>query len=185
MPKGRTTVEFRHNDCWGELFQLSRESAFHMELRDAYAVPSESEPLRRFLQGDPPGDYDKSDWTNLIEEITGRGVKVSRVRVITVPHSDYQRWLLSVTGENVAAGEDIRYLPRQLVDPKDLPADDWWLFDDERVAFNLVDSAGRPAGAAVTTDPAVAAYCRSIKEQLLPMAIPFAEYIEQSPVNSR
>ncbi|WP_238846140.1 DUF6879 family protein [Nocardia terpenica] len=99
--------------------------------------------------------------------------------------SDYQRWLLSVTGENVGAGEDIRYLPRHLVDPADVPADDWWLFDGQRVAFNLVDRAGRPAGVAVTTDPEIAAYCRAVQQRLWPSATPYREYIDESPVDSR
>lgn len=178
-------MEFRGGDDWDDLFHECRESAYHMEVRDTYAVASESEPLRRFLEGEPPPVYDKSDWTDLIREMTGRGVAVSRIRVVTVPHSDYQRWLLSVTGENVGAGEDIRYLPRHLVDPADVPADDWWLFDGQRVAFNLVDQAGRPAGVAVTTDPGIAAYCRAVQQRLWPSATPYREYIDEPPVDSR
>nr|WP_306363916.1 DUF6879 family protein [Nocardia sp. CC227C] len=94
--------------------------------------------------------------------------------MVTVPHSDYQRWLLSVTASNVAAGEDIRYLPRQSAG--EVPTDDWWLFDDEKVGFNLVDEDGRPAGAAITTDAGIAAYCRGVKERLWRLAIPFHEY---------
>ncbi|WP_067531613.1 DUF6879 family protein [Nocardia crassostreae] len=178
-------MEFRGVDDWDHLFHECRESAYHMEVRDTYAVASESEPLRRFLEGEPPPDYDKSDWIDLIREMTGRGVAVSRVRVVTVPHSDYQRWLLSVTGKNVEAGEDIRYLPRHLAEPADIPSDDWWLFDGSRVAFNLVEQAGRPAGVAVTTDPKIAAYCRGVKDRLLAVATPYWEYINESPVNSR
>lgn len=85
-------MEFRQGDSWPELFRAARKTAYHMELRDAYAVPSESEPLRRFLNGEPPAEYDKSDWTGLIRETTRRGVVVSRVRVVTVPHSGYQEW---------------------------------------------------------------------------------------------
>lgn len=177
-------MEFRGVDDWDDLFHGCRESAYHMEIRDAYAVASESEPLRRFLEGEPPPAYDKSDWTDLIREMTGHGVTVSRIRVVTVPHSDYQRWLLSVTGENVDAGEDIRYLPRHLAEPSDLPTDDWWLFDGQQVAFNLIDQVGRPAGVAVTTDPKIAAYCRDVRERLWPSAMPYREYISGSAVTS-
>lgn len=177
-------MEFRGVDDWDYLFDECRESAYHMEIRDSYAVASESEPLRRFLNGEPPPPYDKSDWTELIQAMTARGVAVTRIRVVTVPHTDYQRWLLSVTGENINAGEDIRYLPRHLVDSTDLPTDDWWLFDGQRVAFNLIDRAGRPAGVAITTDPKVAAHCRQVREQLWPSAMPYRDYVNQTPVNS-
>lgn len=172
-----------HRACLasGFTFRAARKSAYHMELRDEYAVSSESEALRRFLNGEPPPECEIIDWLDLIREVTCRGVVVSRVRVVAVPHSGYQRWLLSVTGENVEAGEDIRYLPRHRVDTADLPADDWWLFDDEQVAFNLVDADGRPAGMAVTHDPAIAAYCRSLKERLFPLATPFHKYVRENP----
>nr|WP_245547051.1 DUF6879 family protein [Nocardia brevicatena] len=94
--------------------------------------------------------------------------------MVTVPHSDYQRWLFSITASNVEAGEDIRYLPRHLAG--EVPSDDWWLFDDTKVGFNLVDIDGKPAGAAITIDPGIAAYCRSVKENLWQSAVPFNEY---------
>ncbi|NEW25778.1 DUF6879 family protein [Nocardia cyriacigeorgica] len=172
-------MEYRSNDCWLDLFERARTSLFHLEVRDSYAEPEESEPLRRFIEGEPdPNDgYDKSDWLDLITRLAARGVTMSRVRVVSVPHSDYQRWLFSVTGSSVDAGEDIRYIPRHTVD--DVPADDWWLIDDELVAFNLIDSAGRPAGAALTGDSGVVDYCRLVKQRLWSAAIPYAEYLAE------
>ncbi|MBF6300604.1 hypothetical protein IU459_24110 [Nocardia amamiensis] len=165
-----------------ELFEGARKSAFHLEVRDSYAEPEESEPLRRFLNGErePLSGYDKSDWLDLIATLTGRGITMSRVRVVTVPHSDYQRWLLSVTGSSVEAGEDIRYVSRHLAGK--IPPDDWWLFDGARVAFNLVDAAGKPAGAAVTTDPGIVANCMRMKERLWTLATPYAEYVATANV---
>lgn len=172
-------MELIQNRPWPGLFRQAERSAFHLEVRDTYVVPSESEPLRRFLAGDRSEDdeFVFRPWTDLIRETTGRGVAVSRVRVVTVPHSDYQRWLLSVTGSNIGAGEDIRYLPRH--DAGTVPPDDFWLFDDHTVGFNLVDLNGKPAGAAVTRDPDIAAYCRSVRNRLWEMATPYAEYISR------
>ena len=105
---------------------------------------------------------------------TDRGVEVSRVRVVTVPLPDYHQWLLSITPENQKAGEDIRYVARHLVG--DLPADDWWLYDDSLVAFNLVDPIGRGVGVATTTDPGIVRYCRGVKERLWEIATPYTEF---------
>lgn len=169
-------MELRSDDRLLELFDGAQRSAFHLEVRDSYAEPAESEPLRRFLAGEPepPDGYDKSDWIELIEALTNRGVAMSRIRVVSQPLSGYQQWLLSVAGSSVSAGEDIRYVPRHLAD--EVPPDDWWLFDDEVVAFNLVDASGKPAGAAVTIDPGVAAYCQSIRKRLWDLAIPYTEF---------
>ncbi|MFC8530835.1 DUF6879 family protein [Nocardia sp. NPDC057227] len=94
---------------WTALLGECRAEAFHLEVRNAYAVPTE--------------------------------------RVVTVPHTDYHRWLLSVTDSNTAAGEVIRYLPRHLAG--EVPPDDWWLIDNERVVYNLVGADGKPAGLAI------------------------------------
>ncbi|MFF0489989.1 DUF6879 family protein [Nocardia sp. NPDC003482] len=161
------------------LLRGARKSAFHLEVKDIYAVPEESEPLRRFLAGEPDDEYDLDEWTDVIRSLTAQGLAMSRIRVVTVPHTDYQRWLLSVTGPSVAAGEDIRYIDRSTVDPSAVPKDDYWLFDDETVAFNLVDSEGVPVGPAVTTDPGIVGYCRTARERLWPAAIRYSEYIRK------
>ncbi|MGY2113433.1 DUF6879 family protein [Nocardia gipuzkoensis] len=163
---------------WVALFRDCKSEAFHLEVKDAYAVPTESDRFRRFLAGEPAlPDEHKNRWNDLVEETTGRGVTVSRVRVVTMPHTDYHRWLLSVTDTNTAAGEDIRYVPRHLAG--EVPPDDWWLIDNERVVYNLINENGKPAGLAVTTDPGIVGYCRSVKQRLWDLATPCAEYADQ------
>ncbi|MGV9666916.1 DUF6879 family protein [Nocardia niigatensis] len=169
-----------HGPAGDDLFREAQREAFHLEVRDSYAVASESEGLRRFLAGEPAStDYDQRPWAQFMRETTARGVAVRRVRVVTVPHSDYQRWLLSITGSNVASGEDIRYVPRHVAG--DIPPDDWWLFDGQLVAYNLVDGAGRPAGMAVTGDPQIAQYCRGVRDRLWSIATPYVDYVSSSP----
>ncbi|MFI5779529.1 DUF6879 family protein [Nocardia sp. NPDC051570] len=164
-----------------DLFEGTQKFAFHMEVRDSYAVPEEAEPLRRFLAGESEEDdgYDNNDWIDLVTTLAARGVGMSRIRVVTVPHSDYQRWLLSVTGSSVDAGEDIRYVARDSVDRASIPTDDWWLFDDAIVAFNLTDHEARPVGPGITTDPGVVGYCREARERLWKLAIPYEEYVRR------
>lgn len=161
---------------WTALFDECRAEAFHLEVGDVYAVPTESERFRRFLEGEPAlPDEHKNRWNDLIRETTRRGVVVGRVRVVTVPHTDYHRWLLSVTDTNTAAGEDIRYVLRHLAG--EVPPDDWWLLDNERVVYNMVGADRKPAGLAVTADAGIVGYCRSVKERLWASAIPYGEYV--------
>ncbi|WP_416565100.1 DUF6879 family protein [Nocardia testacea] len=172
-------MELRPRDephLWPNLFRELRRSAFHLEVRDVYHVPSESERIQKFLNGEPR-PVTAVPWHDLVREATARGVSISRVRVVTVPHSDYQRWLLSVTQANQDAGEDIRYLPRH--EAGLVPTDDWWLLDDRRVAFNLVDQNSAPVGVAVTSDPGIVEYCQTVRERLWNLAIPYAEYVRR------
>ncbi|MFE3189479.1 DUF6879 family protein [Nocardia sp. NPDC059240] len=169
----------RPNDepgLWPSLFRELKRDAFHLEVRDTYHVADEDTRIRAFLAGEP-APYTKTPWQDLMRETADRGVQVSRVRVVTEPHSNYQRWLLSVTGFNVEAGDDIRYVPRHLAG--DVPLDDCWLLDGERVAFNLTDPSGVSAGLAVTGDPGIVAYYQETRERLWKLATPFAEYAQR------
>ncbi|GAB2452629.1 DUF6879 family protein [Nocardia tengchongensis] len=160
-----------------DLLREWQHEAFRLEVRDSYGVPGESEPLQRFLN-DEPFDLREwfRDWSELIGELGERGVTVSRVRVVTVPHTDYHRWLLTLAELNTEAGEIIRYLPRHTAG--EVPPDDFWLLDDERVGFTLADQDGRAVGGvAVTTDPRIVAYSREVRKRLWPLATPYAEYV--------
>jgi hypothetical protein len=138
--------------------------------------------LRRFLNGEPElAEYGERPWVAFMRETVARGVAVRRVRIVTVPHSDYQRWLLSITSSNIAAGEDIRYVPRHLAG--DIPPDDWWLFDGARVAFNLVDAEGQPAGLALTEDHRIVEYCIAVRDRLWEIATTYADYVSGKPAH--
>lgn len=160
-------------NLWPSLFGEVEREAWHLEVRDWYGVADESDRLRAFLAGEP-APYTETPWQALIRETTGRGVSVTRVRVVTVPLSDYQRWLLSVTGYNIDAGEDIRYVPRDRAGA--YPGDDAWLLDSSRVVFNLTNPDGSPAGLGVTEDPGIVDYYVSARERLWKLATPYEEF---------
>jgi hypothetical protein len=113
---------------------------------------------------------------DLVRQATDAGRTITRVRVVSVPHVDYTRWGLAVAEHNIAAGEDIRWLPRHLVDPAELPRDDYWLFDDDRVVFTVFEPGGRFAGGVVTTDPRIVDRCRTVRDLVWDAAIPHGEY---------
>jgi hypothetical protein len=81
------------------------------------------------------------------------GKRIERVRVVTEPNSDYVRWSLRIAGLNIAAGEDIRYLPRMVAGELDLPNEDYWLFDSCRVAILRFDGADRLLGVELVEEP--------------------------------
>ncbi|MGW4366784.1 DUF6879 family protein [Nocardia takedensis] len=159
-----------------EVLTEANSEAFHLETRDVYGVPSEDEPFQKFLRSEP-FDYREwyADWSGFVASSAARGVSFKRVRVLTVPHSDYQRWSLEMAAFNVESGENIRYLPRHLAGA--VPKDDYWLIDDRLVVFNLTDRAGRAVGGAATTDdPDVVSRCRDIRDRLWSLATPYARY---------
>ncbi|MGI5219608.1 DUF6879 family protein [Nocardia sp. CA-290969] len=163
-------------EAFEELFRKSEHEAFHLEVQDTYETPEESEPFRRFLAGEPDDYGWFQPWLSHVRETTARGVAVNRTRVVSVPHTDYTRFAKDVARFNAEAGEDVRYVSRHLIDPAVLTEDDWWLFDDEILAFTVFEPSGRWAGAAVTTDPVIVDHVRRVKERVWSIAVPLPEY---------
>jgi hypothetical protein len=69
-----------------------------------------------------------------------------------------------------------RWLPRRVASTLLLPGNDFWLFDDETVAFTHFSGNGNVVGYEMTTDPDVVRQCTAAFEAAWPMAIPHSEY---------
>ncbi|PPJ03329.1 hypothetical protein C5E51_28065 [Nocardia nova] len=160
-----------------DLLRQCRTELFRVEVRDTYGVPSEDEPFQRFMNSEP-FDYREwfRDWTELVQGLVSKGVSVRRVRVVTVPVVDYQRWSLTeIAPLNIEAGEDIRYLNR--AEAGSVPADDYWIIDREIVAFTLSDPDGRAVGGSgVTTDPQILKLSLAEAQRLWSVAAPYGEF---------
>lgn len=106
---------------------------------------------------------DAGAWRELVGSAVARGVSFRRLRVVPEPLTDYLRWEHHITGAlNVAAGEDVRWLPRRLASGLLLPGNDMWLFDRRTVQFHHL--APDPCGPGLvdhgdetTNDPAIVA----------------------------
>lgn len=155
----------------------TRKRAFHLEQRDAYNVASEDEPFRRWLRGEPDDYAWHADWLSFVRQATAAGVQVQRVRLASVPHSDYIRWGLDVSRLNIEAGEDIRYLPRQLAVGIQLPDEDYWLLDDDILILSVFSADGRTGGLAGPSSPDLLGQCVAVRDQVLERAIPYALYV--------
>ncbi|WP_024801216.1 DUF6879 family protein [Nocardia sp. BMG51109] len=166
-----------HGEDALRLFRENWAVAVHLELQDTYTTPEEDEPLRKFLTGEPD-DYAWwfAGWGDLVRELTDEGKTIRRLRVVTEPHTDYTRFALAIARLNAEAGEDIRYIPRHGVDPEQLSGDDWWIFDDDLVAFSVFTPTGAGGGFATTSDPAIVSHIRAVRDRLWPTGIPYAEY---------
>jgi hypothetical protein len=158
------------------LFDTFDREAFHLEMRDSYGVATETGPFARFLTGEPDNLAWHEAWLSLVRRVTASGRRITRARIVTEPHVDYTRWGLTVAPHNIAAGEDIRWIPRQLVD-FDLPPHDFWLFDDERVVWTQFDDDGQFVGSVPETDPELIDQCRDAHRVVWSIAVPHDEYV--------
>ncbi|MFJ4674362.1 MULTISPECIES: DUF6879 family protein [unclassified Kitasatospora] len=158
------------------LLRSAEESAVHLELRDVYTVESEAVGFRSWKDGhrlDPsaPGTWWRP-WLDLVREVTAKGVSVRRARVVSEPVSEYVAYEHSFSFTNIAAGEEIRWLPRREASVLPLPGNDFWVFDRRTVQFNVFDGEGRWVHTDETDDPAVALFCSSAFDAVWERATP-------------
>jgi hypothetical protein len=117
-------------------------SARRFELRERYNSDVGRESFRRFLANEPDDYGWHRSWMAKIGQDVAAGKVWQRVRIVSVPLSDYTRYGIRVGRLSVEAGEDIRYLARATATALDLAPYDAWLLDDEvliRLHFNDAD----------------------------------------------
>ncbi|MFE7967524.1 DUF6879 family protein [Streptomyces cellulosae] len=165
---------------FAELIAACTQSAVHLEMRDVYSVEGERdrfEDWRRGVRLDPADEATWwRPWVDLIRETVARGVVVRRARIVSEPVSEYIRFEHSGTFTNVAAGEDVRWLPRRRASDLALPGNDFWLFDGRLIRWNHFTGDGASAGPELSDDPAAAKLCESAFEAVWERAIPHDEY---------
>lgn len=124
-----------------------------MEARDTYNVSYENESLRKFLAEEPDDLPWLQGWLTMIREAIGAGRRFARVRVVSVPLTDYSRFGVWCSQFTNGAGEDIRYLTRDRAAASKLPDDDYWLFDSHKLVRMHFDDADIFLGGEVVNDP--------------------------------
>ena len=161
---------------FAELIAAATTSAVHLEMRDAF-TPEDPEYLQ-WLAGEPiDWAANHPSWMTLVRSAVARGVRMRRARIASEPLAPFIRFEHEMTGPmNVAAGEQVRWLPRRQATDIALPGNDFWLFDDRLVRVNHFDGEGRILDQEITDNAAVVKLCSSAFEAVWERAIPHGEY---------
>jgi len=134
------------------LFDTYERTAVRLEIKDRYAAsPAEIEAARKFREGEPDDRAWHKPWLDAVRRRKAQGKTMQRVRVVTLPLSQYATFSFHNAVNNIEAGEQIQYLAR--TDAAGLPGYDFWVFDDTRLAVLQFDAADILLGAELTQDP--------------------------------
>lgn len=162
--------------AFDDLFGACQRSAVHLEMRDSY---DQQDPAYVDWQAGRP--FDPADrwrpWFELVRATVARGIEIRRARIVSEPVTDYIRFEYEITqGLNVAAGEQVRWLPRRRASHIALPGNDFWLFDDRLVQFSHFSGGGEWIGVEQTSDPSAIELCASAFEEVWKRAIAHNEF---------
>lgn len=115
-------------------------------------MPYENESVRKFLAGEPDDLAWSDSWLSMVRYALAEGCTYSRVRVVSVPFTDYSRFGLWASQFTIAAGENIRYLTRNQAQEFGLPNHDYWLFDSRKLVRMHFDEGDRFLGGEIVED---------------------------------
>ncbi len=96
--------------------------------------------------------------------------------MVSEPLSEYHRFAYIFAGPGVAAGEQMRYLPRRLVSAVPLPGNDCFVLDGQLAMFNVLDGNNNRVDVQLTDNPDVVKFCRDSFEAAWMMATPYPQY---------
>lgn len=153
-------------------------TAFRLETLQQYDPTDPN--YRRYLAGKPSPD--KGAWLARLRDDYARGLRRSRVRIVTYPISDYTAYECEWGyAPNVDAGEDVRIFdtPGQVAPPAGHGIGDFWLIDDTHVITMTYDANGRFASADL--NPTLLEACREVRDALWSSAEPFQTWWTRHP----
>ncbi|QFG22866.1 DUF6879 family protein [Actinomadura sp. WMMB 499] len=165
------------------LFDDFKDETFRMETLDRYAVSSENERLNRYLSGEPLEiEPATREWLEFMAEEISSGKRWYKVHILRSPISEYLRfeceWGYAVSSQY---GQEVFILDEaEHARPEGVPDEDFWLFDDGKVALLRYDDGGRFLGAELVDGAGADAY-RGYRDAVMEAAEPFAAWWDRHP----
>lgn len=180
-------------DEFNALFDRFQQTVVRLEALPVYDLAFEADSIAAWRRGDPrPERSVRTDpWVaRIAASTTTQGKQWQRVRVLSDPPTEYERYELDSYVESQAVGEQIFIAERQIaldvVEGELGP--DVWLFDaGQRGAFAAVmryDPTGRWLGVDHVTDPAVVAAFADRIDRVRQVSIPLNTYLAGSRVSA-
>jgi len=150
-------------------------SVLKLELRDHYEVDRELFAAWQAGRADALSRAAAASRDRVAARVA-TGMILRRVKVVSEPLSEYQRFAFDYSVHAVAAGEDIRWLPRRLTSTVLLPGNDFFVLDDDLVIFNVLDGCDNRAEQQLHQDAETVKLCRGAFDAAWAVAVPHQAY---------
>ena len=160
---------------FSELIAAMTVSAVHLEMRDAY-TPHDVGFLD-WQAGNPVPVPALPEWHDLVRANVTRGIRFRRARIVSEPVAPFIRYEYDITdGSNVAAGEEVRWLPRRGASDLFLPLTISGCSMTGWCGSAISPEPGSSSKTSWSEDPSVVKLCWAAFETVWERAIPHAQY---------
>ncbi|MGW5735137.1 MULTISPECIES: DUF6879 family protein [Streptomyces] len=177
-PKGRDEEpRILDPDTFAGMFENFQHSAWHLEMRKGYAVDRATDTYKQFVRGEVPTWDMNSPWARTIGAKTADGVYVGRVRIVDDPPTEGQLYLLAHAEHNDQLGEEVRLMWRKDAERRNLPDEDFWIFDSHIVALCLWDDEDNLTGVELISEPARVNQYNRLRDVAQHYAIPYRDFV--------
>ncbi|MDB5258977.1 MAG: hypothetical protein JWO73_185 [Candidatus Taylorbacteria bacterium] len=159
-------------------FDQAQKSLFRFEGLQDYTAMDGEEIVRHFIEtGSLQIRPEDTEWWQEMRKKRERGIRTSRVRLVTKPLNDYTRWELAAhAAASAYSGDDIRVVEsdrfRELF-PEQFP--DFWMIDDAYVFLLEYGPRGMHLGSVMADEKDVPKYIE-YKNMLMEDSVKIAEY---------
>ncbi|MBW8738041.1 MAG: hypothetical protein JF621_13245 [Streptomyces turgidiscabies] len=171
--------QFIDDSTFGTYFETFERTAWRLETRHSYASDRTGPNWARWKAGEDVGLDTPGAWGANTQRQTAAGKRFERIRLVDNPPTAGQEFLLARALNNETAGEDIRYLWRADAGRLQLPAVDFWLFDDRHALVLHFDNADEYLGAELVEEPLRIGEFRRIRDVAWPHAIRRTDFVAQ------
>lgn len=159
----------------GDLFAAVRRSVRRWECQGHYMA--DEVELKAWRDGRPLDESEEDRvWEAYVLGLRAAGIPFERVRMVHEPPTLYQRWIHTTTDRNIRIGEDVRWLSESRARQLHMPADDFYLLDDERIAIMRFDGSGEMTGIDIDHDLDVVSVHRAWLARAWAVAMPHRHY---------
>ncbi|MEK6846213.1 MAG: DUF6879 family protein [Nanoarchaeota archaeon] len=165
-----------------EAWKSARKNIFRLEAIPEYNIPEDLVSFKKWKQGKSDLDEASKKWLENLSKTGWRGVRMQRVRVVSLPLSEYIKYEIDFWKYSIKNGEEILFLEdkkyRTAIQNIDFELRDFWMFDDKVSIIFHYDETGDFVKEEPVADQRVIKKHLELKQKMLQLAIPMGEFLK-------
>lgn len=166
-------------------WKKAQKDISRLESIPEYNVAEDLVLFEKWRQGKFEHDKNSKKWLENLKRTKERGVKIQRVRIVSLPFSDYIKYEINFWKHSIQNGEEILFLENKeyekIVERFEFIPKDFWIFDDKTLIIFHYDKRGDfVKEEPVSYEERIKKYLE-LKKKLLNHALPMKKFLKTKP----